>query len=482
MSQEQVIIVGAGIAGLTAGIYARRSGFRTLILEKCATPGGVSTCWKRGGYLFEGGVHWLNGSGKHLELHRMWKETGALGDNNPVYFKDPVYVLKNGGADLAIHRDGGKTFRDLEAYAPQDRRVLRRIYRHTRWFRYFQTPVAGESPLWTYIRMFPAVVLAPFLWGQSIRHYLSGIGNQDVKTLLEGVVDPVNNALTFIFTLSAFFNGDSGYPSGGSLRMALNMAETYRKAGGEIRYNTVVSQVTPQGVIVDGELLEADPVVVAIDARTAIDRLFAEPLQERWARRMRSELKTSQIMFIGVGVEADLSHLPKSMVCKMDPPFEAAGLRLRLVMMNNYSRDRYAPEGCTTVTALLPGPSYAFWKAAREDGTYYQKKQEVVDRVLELIYSLAPEARGHVAVTDMATPLTMERYCCTFEGSYMSDWPARRFVPNAPNRYRKGLYFAGQRTAFSGGLPPAVVSGRIVARLLCMDFGHKWLQETNTKE
>ena len=478
MSQERVIIVGAGIAGLTAGIYARRSGFRTLILEKCATPGGVSTCWKRGGYLFEGGVHWLNGSGKHLELHKVWEETGALGANNPVYFKDPVYVLKNGGADLAIHRDGERTFRELEAYAPADRRILRRIYRHTRWFRFFQTPVVGESPLWTYIRMFPAVVLAPFLWGQSIRHYLSGIRDKDVRTLLEGVVDPVNNALTFIFTLSAFFHGDSGYPCGGSLRMALNMADTYRRAGGELRFNTEVSQVTPQGVVVDGQLLEADAVIVAIDARTAIDRLFGEPLQDRWARRMRARLKTSQTMFIGMGIEADLSHLPKSMVCKMDPPFDVAGLQLKLVMVNNYSRDGYAPEGCTTVTALLPGPSYAFWKAAREDGTYYQQKQEVVDRVLELIYRLAPEARGHVAVTDMATPLTMERYCCTFEGSYMSDWPSRQFVPNAPNRYRKGLYFAGQRTAFSGGLPPAVVSGRLVARMLCKDFGHKWLQET----
>ncbi|MBQ1912894.1 MAG: NAD(P)/FAD-dependent oxidoreductase [Bacteroidales bacterium] len=478
MSQERVIIVGAGIAGLTAGIYARRSGFRTLILEKCATPGGVSTCWKRGGYLFEGGVHWLNGSGKHLELHKVWEETGALGANNPVYFKDPVYVLKNGGADLAIHRDGERTFRELEAYAPADRRILRRIYRHTRWFRFFQTPVVGESPLWTYIRMFPAVVLAPFLWGQSIRHYLSGIRDKDVRTLLEGVVDPVNNALTFIFTLSAFFHGDSGYPCGGSLRMALNMADTYRRAGGELRFNTEVSQVTPQGVVVDGQLLEADAVIVAIDARTAIDRLFGEPLQDRWARRMRARLKTSQTMFIGMGIEADLSHLPKSMVCKMDPPFDVAGLQLKLVMVNNYSRDGYAPEGCTTVTALLPGPSYAFWKAAREDGTYYQQKQEVVDRVLELIYRLAPEARGHVAVTDMATPLTMERYCCTFEGSYMSDWPSRQFVPNAPNRYRKGLYFASQRTAFSGGLPPAVVSGRLVARMLCKDFGHKWLQET----
>ena len=475
MPEEKVIIVGGGIAGLTAGIYAQRSGFRTVILEKCATPGGVSTCWKRKGYLFEGGVHWLNGSGKHLDLNKVWTETGALGENNPVYFKDPVYVLKNGRAQLSIHRDAEQTFRELTSYSPRDRRVLQRIFRHLRWFRYFQTPVAGETGLWKYIRMFPAVVLAPMLWAQSIKHYLSGIQDPDVRTLLEAVVDPVNNALTFAYTLSAFFNGDSGYPSGGSLRMALNMADTFRRAGGEIRYNTVVERVTDQGVIVDGTLEEADAVIVTLDARTAIDRLFETPLQDRWARRMRRQLRTSQTMFIGMGVEADLNALPKSMVCCLEKPLEAAGLRLPFFIMNNYARDGYAPEGCTTVTALLPGNSYAFWKAAREDGTYYEKKQEVVDQVLEILYGLAPEARGHVAVTDMATPLTMERYCGTFEGSYMSDWPARSFVPNAPNRYRKGLYFAGQRTAFSGGLPPAVVSARLAVRLLCRDFRHRFV-------
>ena len=112
---EKLIIVGGGISGLTAGIYAQRSGFQTLILEKCATPGGVSTCWKRGGYMFEGGVHWLNGSGEHLDLNKVWKEVGALKENNPIYFKDPVYVLKNGKAQLAIWRDSDRTLQELSA-------------------------------------------------------------------------------------------------------------------------------------------------------------------------------------------------------------------------------------------------------------------------------------------------------------------------------------------------------------------------------
>ena len=470
--KEKVIIVGGGISGLTAGIYAQRSGFDTLILEKCATPGGVSTCWKRKGYMFEGGVHWLNGSGEHLDLNKVWKETGALQENNPVYFKDPVYVLKNGAAELSIWRDPERTLRELSAYSPRDRKVLRSIFRDVRMYKYFQSPVQGITGIMDYIRMFPAICVTPRLWMQSTGHYLSRIKDPDVRMLLEAVVSPVNNAMTFAYTLSGFFTGDSGYPAGGSLRMALNMADTFIKAGGKIRYNTVVEKVVDGGVIVEGELLKADAVIVSVDARTAIDKLFEKPLQDHWARRMRKLLVTSQTVFVGVGVEADLNAYPKSMVFKV--PFKDGGVDIPFFVVSNYARDKYSPEGCTTLTALFPGYSYNYWKAAKEDGTYEEKKKAVAEKFIGILEEQIPETRGKIAVTDVATPVTYQRYCDTYEGSYMSDWLPATLTTNAPNRYHKGLYFAGQRTAYSGGLPPAVISGRLAALILSKDFGHKF--------
>ncbi len=472
--KEKVIIVGGGISGLTAGFYAQKSGFQTLILEKCATPGGVSTCWRRKGYLFEGGVHWLNGSGKHLDLHRVWEEVGALQENNPIYFKDPVYVLKNGNAELTIYRDAKRTLKELSEYSPKDKRVLRSIFRNVSMFKYFQSPVAGITTVWDYIRMFPAIVITPFLWMQSTKKYLSRIQDDDVRTLLEAVVAPVNNAMTFAYTLNGFFTGDSGYPSGGSLRMALNMADTYKKVGGEIRYNTVVEKVTEKGVIVNGELMEADAVIVTIDARTAIDHLFDRRIEDKWANRMRKLLKTSQTVFIGLGIEADLNKYPKSMVFKV--PFKDGGVDLDFFVVSNYARDHYSPEGGTAVTALLPGYSYEYWKAAKADGTYEEKKKRVADYFIKVLAQQVPETEGKVTVWDVATPLTYERYCGTHEGSYMSDWLPNTLTTNAPTRYRKGLYFAGQRTAYSGGLPPAAISGRNAAVTLCKDFGHKFNQ------
>ena len=59
---KKVIVIGAGVAGLSAGVYAARSGFDVTIYEMNHTFGGVSTSWSRKKYYFEGGMHWLTGS------------------------------------------------------------------------------------------------------------------------------------------------------------------------------------------------------------------------------------------------------------------------------------------------------------------------------------------------------------------------------------------------------------------------------------
>lgn len=53
----KLAIVGADIAGLSAGIFACQSGFDVTIYESHNIPGGNATGWKRKGYYFEGGMH-----------------------------------------------------------------------------------------------------------------------------------------------------------------------------------------------------------------------------------------------------------------------------------------------------------------------------------------------------------------------------------------------------------------------------------------
>ena len=478
----KVIVIGAGISGLTSAVYARRSGFEVLVLEKAANPGGVSTSWRRKGYTFEGGVHWLIGAREDLPLHAVWKETGALQENNPVFFKDPIYTLMDDEGQMPLRRD----LSGLEVTGLRDRLALASLRFHLACFRHFHSPILdmpglksryprGFHPL-EFVRMLPAVILTPFLMLESAAGYARRFRSPRIRALLGAVVDPGINALSLIYTLSTFSAGDSGYPQGGSLRMAQNMAACLTSLGGEIRYLTPALSVSKEGsgvcVKTESESFQADAVIISMDARKAIDKLFGEPLQDRWARRMRARLSTTQCMFIGLGIKADLSAYPRSMQMVLKEPLTVAGITYHTLVVNNYAQEStYAPDGCTVLTCLLHGDSYGYWAAARADDTYAAKKQEVVTLLVQRLATRIPEVTGAVEVTDMATPVTYERYCDTFQGSYMSDWKAGRRVPHAPVRYAPGIYFTGQRVSFSGGLPPAAETGHRTAQTLCKDFG-----------
>lgn len=61
-TMKKVIIVGSGIAGLSAGCYLQMNGYDTQIFEAHNHPGGVCTSWTRKGYTVDNCIHWLVGS------------------------------------------------------------------------------------------------------------------------------------------------------------------------------------------------------------------------------------------------------------------------------------------------------------------------------------------------------------------------------------------------------------------------------------
>ena len=65
---KKVDIIGAGIAGLSAGCYLQMNGYDTEIFELHDKPGGLCTSWKRGDYAIDGCIHWLVGLGPRIRF------------------------------------------------------------------------------------------------------------------------------------------------------------------------------------------------------------------------------------------------------------------------------------------------------------------------------------------------------------------------------------------------------------------------------
>src|SRR5580698_1998489 len=90
---SKVIIIGAGIAGLSCGCYLQMNGIQTEILEAGDLPGGLCTSWHRGPYVFDGCLRWLMGAQPPSAFYQIWTELGAIAGRK-VFIHDEVLRIE----------------------------------------------------------------------------------------------------------------------------------------------------------------------------------------------------------------------------------------------------------------------------------------------------------------------------------------------------------------------------------------------------
>lgn len=486
---KRLAIVGAGIAGLAAGVWARQSGFDVTVYEAHAIPGGASTSWSRKGYLFEGGMHWLTGSTPGTGLGELWREVGALDESVRIHNRDPFFAYEFEGRTAYLYRDPERLRAHLTELAPEDAGEIRRLCRDIAKFARMDMPImdvkgvkaahpAKTSPL-SMLPLLPGMARMPFYSKQYVSEYVQRFKSTLMRRLLSSVVGDDQGAVALTFTLGTLAAGDGGYPEGGSLAMARRMAERFEALGGTIRFRTPVERVAVEdgaatGVVVGGARVDADAVLVTQDAVVAVDALFDPPIDEPWVRAMRDQTRPMMTMFVSLGVRVDLSDLPETVGFALDEPLEAANQRYDELSFNNYATyEGYAPEGCTALTLLLSGDSYDWWAARKAEGAYADEKRAVAEAVIARLERKYPQIAGKVDVWDVATPLTYERYLRSYKGSWMSAMEANAGMVQRPAKPEgiARVYFAGQRMMPPGGLPAAVETARTAVQHLCKDEG-----------
>jgi phytoene dehydrogenase-like protein len=482
---KQVIVIGAGVAGLTAGIYAKRSGFNVTIVEQHSVVGGMCTSWKRKGYLFEGAMHWMTGSSPKTEAYRLWRDTGALSDDVAVWTHDPFRSIEWNGRVVHLYRDIDRTVEALAALSPEDEKPLRRLAKDVKAVTKMTMPIADvkgvkmKNPqymgLGFVLKMLPAMPAMLKYGKMSCAELARAFKHPAIQRLLSFITDEYA-ATSILSTLATLHSGDGGYPEGGSLPMAHRMAKTFTDLGGKLLLNTRVKKVNLENgraasVTTDGDTLAADAVVVTQETIAALDTLFDAPPGDAWLQTLRENTTPAVCTYVSLGVRAELPDhmLPE---WELEAPIAYAGQTLK--SLSFYSHREYAPKGGTALTAALMTDTYDFWKRAKDEGRYEAEKQALGEQIVRALCEKYPGCEGNVEVVDIATPLTYERYTGAYKGSWMSVMkPGARAGLMYPGYCESisGLYFAGHRMMPPGGLPVALASGRTAAQLVCRQFG-----------
>ena len=492
--KKKVIVIGAGIAGLSSGIYAQKCGFDVTILESHNIAGGNCTSWKRKGYLFEGGMHWLAGSNSQEPLNALWRYVGALDDSVGIRMDEPFMEYLHNGASIRLYRDVDVTERHLLELAPSDAKEIKVMCGNIRKVKNLAMPVTDlrgvkatkkrRLPLSLLFSAFQASRVIKAFANVSRDEYVKRFSHEGLRELIRSLTFERVGVAPLFFTLGYLSRGDGGFPKGGSLPFAERMVKTFTKLGGTILFNTRAERVIIEdnkaaGVTAGGKRLDADAVIVTADTMM-IDHLFDAPLKSPWLDEMRATTEPTNCTFICLGINADLRKYHERVVFKLRQPVKLDSQTYEHLSVSNYAGDSdYSPAGKTAMTIQLPGDTYDFWKKTKEEGVYKEEKQKIADKIIAALAAQMPETEGQVEVCDVATPLTYERYCSNWRGSWMTEMTPDMKMKSYPAVIKglSGVYFAGQRMMPPGGHPVALMTGRTAVQRLCRDTGTLFISE-----
>ena len=181
--------MGAGLSGLSTGVYAQLNGYQAHIHEQHTTSGGLAATWKRKGYLIDGGIHFLSGHKPSINFYRFLKELGA--DNYNYLDMETYgrfYDLKT-GFKIEITNNLGKLETDLLAAFPEDKVVINDLIKGTRALSKVDLSIYGfEKPgeLYGLKDKIKDLWIAKGIW-----KYFTGKYNRPIKNYVQKVHSPI---------------------------------------------------------------------------------------------------------------------------------------------------------------------------------------------------------------------------------------------------------------------------------------------------
>jgi phytoene dehydrogenase-like protein len=492
--EKSIIIIGAGIAGLSAGIYGRANGYKTTIYELHDKPGGLCTSWKRKGYTFNGCIHWLVGSARGGGMNRMWRELGALDDTGIVDHDEFIRVENNEGKQFVLYTNIDRLEQHMKELSPRDTGHTEELIRILKKFCRFGS-TAGDmfeekgllSKVGAGIKMMPYFRDLMKYSKISIKEFAGGFEDPFLRDAFEQCFGlPDFPLMGLLMTIAWMHNRDAGYPVGGSLEFSRRIEKNYLNLGGEIKYKSPVEKVLVEdgravGIrLKDGTEQRVDYVISAADGHgTIFDMLDGKYINEQiegWYRDLPIFRGNVQV---SIGTKRDLSDEPPMLLFPLEESIYVAEEKRERMTYHHYCYDPTLAPKTKSVVLVIFDSDYEYWKKLSADSAAYKsEKKRIADAVISILDKRWKGFTKDVEVVDVATPLTTERYTGNWKGS-MEGWLVSKETMKM--MFGKGMpktlpgldnfFMAGQWVEPGGGLPPSAQSGRKVIGMICKEDG-----------
>ncbi len=495
----KVNIIGAGVAGLSAGCYLQMNGFETEIFERHSTFGGLCTSWKRGGYTFESGLQWVLGSGKSNPFYLLWSE---LIDMDSVRFvqhevRMEIEVKENhdpyGDNVFHLFTNLERLEKYLLSIAPEDEIPVRRLIRTMRRIQLFEIPpMIREVPElmpWhqkiRFIKHMPLLLFLHRIKGETNFTFADKLKNHFLKEAFQLLFDGDEMPL-LIITMPLAFNDlkGTGSPVGGSVEFIGKIEQKYFSLGGKIRYSSEVDRIITENnhargvVLKTGESIPADITISAADWHFTLFHALEGKYKDDTIVKLNNHEKLKiyySVFMVSIGIAEifeNQSHfmrfaLPRSLTSPDGSQYERMEIHI-----NNYDPTS-APKGKTVISVSFYSRNANYWINLRNADytSYLEQKQHFADLIIDVLETRFAGFKAKIEVIDVATPATYHRYTNNWHGSVQGWLPGKNIIARSPVKNvlpgLKDFYFIGHWTIPGGGLPVAIKSARDVSKIIC---------------
>jgi phytoene desaturase len=485
MKPTSVIVIGAGIGGITAATHLARHGMQVTVLEKNARPGGRCDRLSRAGHLFDTGPTLFV---MPLLYEAEFKTLGtSMHERLDLLQVDPTYHLVfDNGSQLALTSDMQSMQKQLEAIQPGSfQGLLRYLLEGQRHYQLVLDKLVNRdfrkaSDILSLQNLALLYHLKPLINHYcnmsayfSEPHLKSAFTFQDIYTGLS----PFEAPATFSMMPYTELAHGVWYPQGGMYRIVETLVDLARQAGVEFIFDSPVERIEvnathARGVLLaDGSRLEADVVLANADLPYVYQQLLPEDGMVKALSRKR--FSCSVISFFW-GVDKKYESLgPHTLFLADDYRENFECIEKDLSLHTNPSLYIHAPArldpcmappGQDTLIAIVPVGHLSENGEQQWDVLLEEARQQVLRRLRSIGIN---DLDAHIKFEEVYTPRVWAKRYNLVKGSthglshHLTQMAYFR-PSNRHPRYRN-LYFVGASTHPGTGVPTAMVSGRLVS-------------------
>lgn len=496
------IFVGSGISCMTGAAILAKEGARVLILERHYTAGGFTHVFKRNGYEWDVGIHYIGGvTHEKALLHNMfhyitdgeleWEDMGEVYD-----------IIRFGDEDFAFRKKPENLKADLKGWFPEtaDQRAIEQYFDLVKQANKVSTNFFAEKAL--------PQVMAKVAGGRMRKEFLK-FASQTTREVLEELTD--NQKLIGVLTgqygdyglppgqssfamhallVNHYFYG-AGFPRGGSAEIANNVAKVIAKAGGMILTNASVDEIIvnnnyAKGVrLEDGSEIFAPLVISGAGVFNTYQKMLPDSVQTQFKLETKLEKVEPSVahlgLYIGFQESTDALGLQKAnywiypeggydhdenvrrFVDGETDDFPVVYVSFPSAKDPDWDR-RYPGRATVDIITLAPYEWFRKWedsKWKRRGEEYDAFKERLSQRLLEVLYRYEPQLRGKVDHYELSTPLSTRDFVNYGKGEiYGLNHDPDRFEQDflRPHTPIKNLYLTGQDIV-TAGIGGAMMAG-----------------------